>query len=191
MLKLAYFLRKIQTLRVNNSRILTIKNSKFLGYYFYMNLNIWGDFQICISGINIFQRQRQKRQLNNSIRIKLNTRFREAKRSSALPFYNNTVTTDADAATGAFTNGTANQVVRTIHRTYFLPRVKIKNYTVFTDGRNFYVKSINDLIKKKDQSRKIVTGQGSDYARRCLLDYSYFKDNYQLIAVVDLSTQKH
>ena len=38
------FLRKIQILRVNNSRILTIKNRKFLGYYFYMNLNIWGDF---------------------------------------------------------------------------------------------------------------------------------------------------
>ena len=49
MLKLAYFLRKIQTLRVNNSRVLTIKNAKFSGYYVYMNLNIWEDFQICIS----------------------------------------------------------------------------------------------------------------------------------------------
>ena len=39
----------MQTLRVNNSKILTIKNSKFSGYYFYMNLIIWGDFQICIS----------------------------------------------------------------------------------------------------------------------------------------------
>ena len=38
-----------QTLRVNNSRILIIKNAKPSGYYFYMNLNIWGDFQICIS----------------------------------------------------------------------------------------------------------------------------------------------
>ena len=47
--KLAYFLRKIQTLRVNNSRILPIKNAKLSGYYFYMNLNMWGDFQICIS----------------------------------------------------------------------------------------------------------------------------------------------
>ena len=47
--KLAYFLREIQTLRVNNSRILTIKNTKFSGYYFYMNLYIWGDSQICIS----------------------------------------------------------------------------------------------------------------------------------------------
>ena len=26
-----------------------IKNAKFSGYYFYMNLNVWGDFQICIS----------------------------------------------------------------------------------------------------------------------------------------------
>ena len=39
----------MQTLRVNNSKILTIKNPKFPGYYFYMNLIIWGDFQICIS----------------------------------------------------------------------------------------------------------------------------------------------
>ena len=30
-------------------RILTIKNAKLSGYYFYANLNIWGDFQICIS----------------------------------------------------------------------------------------------------------------------------------------------
>ena len=48
-LKLAYFLRKIQDLLVNNSRILTIKNAKFTAYYFYMNLNIWLYFQICIN----------------------------------------------------------------------------------------------------------------------------------------------
>ena len=47
--KLAYILRKIQTLRVNNSTILTIKNANLSGYYFYMNMNMWGDFQICIS----------------------------------------------------------------------------------------------------------------------------------------------
>ena len=49
MLKVAYFLRKIQTLRVNNSRIPRIKNAKFSEYYFYLNTNIYGDFQICIS----------------------------------------------------------------------------------------------------------------------------------------------
>ena len=41
---MAYVLRKIQTLRVNNSKILTIKNAKFSGYYFYLNSNIWWDF---------------------------------------------------------------------------------------------------------------------------------------------------
>ena len=39
----------LQTLRVNNSKILTIKNAKLSWYYFNVNLNIWGDFQICIS----------------------------------------------------------------------------------------------------------------------------------------------
>ena len=34
---------------MNNSKILTIKIGKFPGYYFHMNLNIQGDFQICIS----------------------------------------------------------------------------------------------------------------------------------------------
>ena len=34
---------------MNNSRILKIKNAKFSGHYFYMNLNIWADFQFCIS----------------------------------------------------------------------------------------------------------------------------------------------
>ena len=38
-----------KTLRVNNSRTLTIKNAKFLEYYVYMNLNIWENFQISIS----------------------------------------------------------------------------------------------------------------------------------------------
>ena len=48
-LKVAYFLRKIQTLRVSNSRIPRTKNAKFSEYYFYLNLSIYGDFQICIS----------------------------------------------------------------------------------------------------------------------------------------------
>ena len=49
MLKSSLLLKKIQTSRVNNSRILKIKNMKFSGYYFYSNKNIEGDFQIRIS----------------------------------------------------------------------------------------------------------------------------------------------
>ena len=37
--------------------------------------------------------------------------------------------------------------------------------------------------------RKIATGQGDDYTTGCLLDYVYFKDNYEIIAV-DLSKQQ-
>ena len=47
--KVACFLRKIKTSRVNNSRILRLKNAEFSGYNFYSNTNIYGDFQICIS----------------------------------------------------------------------------------------------------------------------------------------------
>ena len=34
---------------MNKWRILRIQNAKFSGYHFYMNTNIWRDFQICIS----------------------------------------------------------------------------------------------------------------------------------------------
>ena len=47
MLKINLLFRKNTDLK--NSRILTIKNAKPSGYYFSMNLNIWGDFQIYIS----------------------------------------------------------------------------------------------------------------------------------------------
>ena len=49
MLQTNLLFKKNTDIRVNNSRILTIKNAKLSGYYFYMNLNISGYFQICIS----------------------------------------------------------------------------------------------------------------------------------------------
>ena len=53
MLKISLLFKKFKK---NNSRILRIKNAKFSGY-FYMNTNILGDFQICISApLNPFQR---------------------------------------------------------------------------------------------------------------------------------------
>ena len=45
---MAYFLRNLLTSRINNSRILRIRNAKYAGYCFYVNRNIYGDFQICI-----------------------------------------------------------------------------------------------------------------------------------------------
>ena len=48
---------------------------------------------------------------------------------------------------------------------------------------------INSNIKTYGNIRKIATGQGDDYTTRCLLDYSYFKDHYKMIAI-DLSKQQ-
>ena len=87
------------------------------------------------------------------------------------------------------TNDGDNKVERDSHRKYFFPRVDITNYNILIDGRNFYDKPINDQIKKYDEIRKIAIGKGDDYTTGCLLDYQYFKNHYQLIAV-DLSKQK-
>ena len=72
---------------------------------------------------------------------------------------------------------------------YFFPRLKIKNYNIEIDGRNFYDQSINDLIEQYDEVRKISTGQGDDYRTGCLLEFAYFEKNYRLI-VADLSKEK-
>ena len=45
------------------------------------------------------------------------------------------------------------------------------------------------MIKQYNQVRKVSATYGDDYTTGCLLDYSYFKDNYKLIAV-DLRKQK-
>ena len=94
-----------------------------------------------------------------------------------------------DANNPAPQNLAANRVIINSYRKYFVPRVDITGYNVLTDGRNFYDQPINDSIRKYDEIRKIATGKGDNYATGCLLDYDYFKKNYQLIAV-DLSKQR-
>ena len=71
----------------------------------------------------------------------------------------------------------------------FLPRVKIENYSIEIDGKNFYDQPINDSIKQYDEIRKILRGQSDDYTTGCLLNFTYFEKNYRLIAV-DLSSKK-
>ena len=51
-----------------------------------------------------------------------------------------------------------NQVSVDSYKKYFLPRVKIDNYNIEIDGRNFYDQPINDSIKQYDEVRKISTG---------------------------------
>ena len=58
-----------------------------------------------------------------------------------------------------------------------------------TDGKSFLDQPINSMIKTYENIRKITVGQGDDYTTGCLLDYSYFKDHYKMIAI-DLSKQQ-
>ena len=57
------------------------------------------------------------------------------------------------------------------------------------DGKNFSNQPINSKLKTYENIRKIATGQGNDFTTGCLLDYSYFKENYKMIAI-DLSKQQ-
>ena len=66
------------------------------------------------------------------------------------------------------------------NRRYFLRRLKIKNYIIEIDGRNFYDQPMNDLIKQYDEVREISTGQGDDYTTGCLLDFAYLKKKLQI-----------
>ena len=56
------------------------------------------------------------------------------------------------------------------------------------DGRNFFDQPINSMTKTYENIGKIAIGQGDDYTTGCLLDYSYFKEKYKMIAI-DLSKQ--
>ena len=82
-----------------------------------------------------------------------------------------------------------NEDDRVSHSTYSLPKVETKDYNVVIDGREFFNQPINNMNKTNENIRKIATGKGDDYTTGCLLDYSYFKENYKMIAI-DLSKQQ-
>ena len=55
--------------------------------------------------------------------------------------------------------------------------------------KTFFDQPINSKFKTYENIQKIAAGQGDDYTTGCLLDYSYFKDCYKMIAI-DLSKQQ-
>ena len=57
------------------------------------------------------------------------------------------------------------------------------------NGQNFFDQPIKDTKVTYENIREVATGKGNDYTTGCLLDYTYFRDNYKMIAV-DLSRQK-
>ena len=82
-----------------------------------------------------------------------------------------------------------NENDRISHSTDYLLKAEIKDYNVMIDGENVFDQPINSDLKTYENIRKIDIGQGDDYTTGCLLDYSYFKENYRMIAI-DLSKQQ-
>ena len=69
---------------------------------------------------------------------------------------------------------------------YYVPKVKVNDFNVLIDGKNFF-----DLSVKNDEEayEKIIgMSNNSDYTTGNLLDYAYYKKHYRLIAI-DLSKQ--
>ena len=51
------------------------------------------------------------------------------------------------------------------------------------DGKHFFDQPLNSMAKTYENIRKITIGQGDVYTTGCLLDYSYFKNHYEIIAI--------
>ena len=78
---------------------------------------------------------------------------------------------------------------RISRKRYYIPNVKIKDYNVMIDGKNFFDQPVRNDKVTYENIRKIAIGQGDDYTTGCLLDYTYFKKYYKMIAI-DLSKQQ-
>ena len=72
---------------------------------------------------------------------------------------------------------------------YYIQNVEIKDYNVMIDGKNVFDQPVKNGKVTYENIRKITIGQGDDYATGCLLDYTYFKKYYKMIAI-DLSKQQ-
>ena len=57
------------------------------------------------------------------------------------------------------------------------------------DGKNVFDQPVKNDKVTYENIRKITIGQGDDYTTGCLLDYTYFKKYYKMIAI-DLSKQQ-
>ena len=57
------------------------------------------------------------------------------------------------------------------------------------DGKNIFDQPVRNDKVAYENIRKIAIGQGDDYTTGCLLDYTYFKKYYKMIAI-DLSKQQ-
>ena len=76
-----------------------------------------------------------------------------------------------------------NDQQRTSNKGYYIPNVEIKDYNVMTNGKNFFDQPVKNDKITYENIRKNTIGQGDDYTTDCLLDYTYLKKYYKMIAI--------
>ena len=76
-----------------------------------------------------------------------------------------------------------NDEQRKSNKRYYIPNVEIKDYNVIIDGKNCFDQPVKNDKVTYENIRKTTNGQGDDYTTGCLLDYTYFKKYYKMIAV--------
>ena len=69
---------------------------------------------------------------------------------------------------------------------YYVPKIKINDFNVLIDGKSFFDLSVKN--EEEAYEKIIEMSNSNDYTIGNLLDYSYYKKNYKLIAI-DLSKQ--
>ena len=69
---------------------------------------------------------------------------------------------------------------------YYLPNVEKKDFNVLIDGKSFFDLPI--IIEEEAYEKIIELSKNNDYTIGNLLDFTYFKENYRLIAI-DLRKQ--
>ena len=65
----------------------------------------------------------------------------------------------------------------------------MKDYNFMVDGKNFFDQPVKNNKVTYENIIKIATDKGDDYTTGFLLDYTYFKNYYKMIAI-DLSKQQ-
>ena len=79
-----------------------------------------------------------------------------------------------------------NEEDKTSFSKYYVPKIEIKDFNVLIDGKQFFEIPVKNQEEAYEQIIEI--SKNNDYTTSNLLDYQYFKDHYQLIAI-DLSKQ--
>ena len=69
---------------------------------------------------------------------------------------------------------------------YYVPKVEIKDFDILIDGKSFFELPVKN--EEETYEKIIDMSNNNDYTTSKLLDFSYFKENYRLIAT-DLSEQ--